>query len=111
MYNNIWSPLKQEFVKTLSVEGKKALKMYVNSLMIGGSEVTESTIINKSRFKYKLNIRFENIIKSDQDNDDTTYKDQVEDLIEFIGKALNFTNTTYDTLEYRYDRYPVNIIK
>ena len=36
MYNKIWSPLKQEFVETLSYEGKRALKMYVNSFMTGG---------------------------------------------------------------------------
>ena len=38
MYNKIWSPLKQEFVDTLSYDGKKALKMYVNSFMTGGAE-------------------------------------------------------------------------
>jgi hypothetical protein len=37
MYNQIWSPLKQEFVETLSDEGKKALKLYVNSFMTGGT--------------------------------------------------------------------------
>ena len=44
MYNKIWSPLKQEFVETLSVEGKKALKMYVNSLMTGGAMTEEDFI-------------------------------------------------------------------
>ena len=37
MYNQIWSPLKQEFVPTLSKHGRKALKMYVNSFMTGGA--------------------------------------------------------------------------
>ena len=37
MYNQIWSPLKQEFVPTLSKHGKQALKIYVNSFMTGGS--------------------------------------------------------------------------
>jgi hypothetical protein len=37
MYNQIWSPLKQEFVDTLSTDGRQALKMYVNSFMTGGA--------------------------------------------------------------------------
>ena len=37
MYNQIWSPLKQEFVPTLSKHGRQALKMYVNSFMTGGA--------------------------------------------------------------------------
>lgn len=37
MYNQIWSPLKQEFVPTLSKHGKQALKMYINSFKTGGS--------------------------------------------------------------------------
>ena len=52
MYNKIWSPLKQEFVNTLSDEGKKALKLYVNSFMTGGAEsqnaVEEKTQQNQS---------------------------------------------------------------
>jgi hypothetical protein len=38
MYNQIWSPLKQEFVETLSLDGRQALKMYVNSFMTGGAD-------------------------------------------------------------------------
>ena len=47
MYNKIWSPLKQEFVETLSYEGKKALKMYVNSFMIGGSNQGKPKVVTQ----------------------------------------------------------------
>jgi hypothetical protein len=42
MYNQIWSPLKQEFVPTLSKHGKLALKMYINSFKTGGSYKTDA---------------------------------------------------------------------
>jgi hypothetical protein len=45
MYNQIWSPLKQEFVPTLSKHGRQALKMYVNSFMTGGAVMTEQDFI------------------------------------------------------------------
>lgn len=41
MYNQIWSPLKQEFVPTLSTDGRQALKMYINSFKTGGSATTD----------------------------------------------------------------------
>jgi hypothetical protein len=37
MYNQIWSPITNEFVPTLSKHGRQALKMYVNSFMTGGT--------------------------------------------------------------------------
>lgn len=49
MYNQIWSPLKQEFVPTLSKHGRQALKMYVNSFMTGGAEPGEVGQIEGNR--------------------------------------------------------------
>jgi hypothetical protein len=45
MYNQIWSPLKQEFVPTLSLDGRQALKMYVNSFMTGGATSVREFIL------------------------------------------------------------------
>jgi hypothetical protein len=64
MYNQIWSPLKQEFVPTLSKHGRQALKMYVNSFMTGGAIKQEDIpIINATATavdKLKDNINDEN---------------------------------------------------
>ena len=41
MYSKIWNPYKLEFVSTFSIEGKKAIKAYVNSYMTGGASGNE----------------------------------------------------------------------
>jgi len=49
MYNQIWNPLKQEFVETLSTDGRQALKMYVNSFMTGGAKTAEEAKVNDAK--------------------------------------------------------------
>lgn len=49
MYNQIWSPLKQEFVPTLSKHGKQVLKMYINSFKTGGSNTENPDNTNGGR--------------------------------------------------------------
>ena len=54
MYNQIWSPLKQEFVATLSLDGRQALKMYVNSFMTGGAFTDPpGDIATDPKYKYR----------------------------------------------------------
>jgi hypothetical protein len=66
MYSKIWSPYKQEFVSTFSIEGKKVIKAYVNSYMTGGASQNKKVdALKKAALKAAAAaVSIDNVIKN-----------------------------------------------